>query len=201
VAISSSFKMAGAAAALVLMASAPQAATIDFSGGAAGGVGFGGITYAASATATGILQFCGASVSVSANGLGVNGCPDTDPGQIDGFPIFSAETLTITFSKAVKLVDFTLALLDGNDDMEWSINGGSFTQVGAPIPTPIGVGQKVTSFSIRASGVLFADGWFGNDDFTLKGATVAPVPLPAAGLLLVGGIGGLAALRRKRKAA
>jgi hypothetical protein len=31
--------------------------------------------------------------------------------------------------------------------------------------------------------------------------TVAPVPLPASGLLLLAGFGGLAALRRKRKAA
>ncbi|MDI3338673.1 VPLPA-CTERM sorting domain-containing protein [Defluviimonas aestuarii] len=41
----------------------------------------------------------------------------------------------------------------------------------------------------------FADGALAGIGF------VAPVPLPAAGLLLLGGLGGLAAVRRRRKAA
>ena len=40
----------------------------------------------------------------------------------------------------------------------------------------------------------FADG-------ALASVSVAPVPVPAAGLLLLGGVGGLAAVRRKRKTA
>ena len=40
----------------------------------------------------------------------------------------------------------------------------------------------------------FADG-------SLASVSVAPVPVPAAGLLLLGGVGGLAAVRRKRKTA
>ena len=40
----------------------------------------------------------------------------------------------------------------------------------------------------------FADG-------ALAGIGLAPVPVPAAGLMLLGGLGGLAAMRRKRKTA
>lgn len=39
------------------------------------------------------------------------------------------------------------------------------------------------------------------DGFDVAKVGVAPVPVPAAGLLLLGGLGGLAALRRRKKAA
>lgn len=40
-----------------------------------------------------------------------------------------------------------------------------------------------------------------NDGFTIDGATVSAVPLPAAGWMLIAGVGGLAAMRRRQKKA
>lgn len=48
----------------------------------------------------------------------------------------------------------------------------------------------------RFDNILLSDGTFSFSEL----ATVAPVPLPAGGLLLLGGLGGLTALRRRRRA-
>ena len=52
--------------------------------------------------------------------------------------------------------------------------------------------------------ILFDDSGIGNvriDDVTVSGADVAPIPLPAPALLLLGGIGALAAAGRRRRSA
>lgn len=46
-----------------------------------------------------------------------------------------------------------------------------------------------------------AGGTSSNDGFDVDSVAIAAVPLPAAGMLLLGGLGGLAALRRRKKAA
>lgn len=57
-------------------------------------------------------------------------------------------------------------------------------------------------FGGRVSGATIEMTTAQNDAFTIDGATISPVPIPAAGFLLVGGLGALGALRaRKQKAA
>jgi hypothetical protein len=217
------------AAATLSLASQAPAAVINFSNagtGASGATGISGITYLATA-AWGANPFptgsTSAVVGVGPAGLGVVGAgvassvgtPETTFAglgrRIDGVQAGSWEMLTITFiGGAVDLTNFVLGLMDPDDDFEYCFNAcASFTTVAAGVPlgnTAVS-GQEsrtyamnmanVTSFSIRATGA----GGDILDDFTLLGANVSAVPLPAGAPLLLAGLAGLAALRRRKKAA
>ncbi|MGC1430312.1 MAG: VPLPA-CTERM sorting domain-containing protein [Albidovulum sp.] len=63
-------------------------------------------------------------------------------------------------------------------------------------------GAEATFEPTYATSIVFTIGGSGEGavDGALAGVGIAPVPVPAAGLMLIGGLGGLAALRRRRKA-
>lgn len=221
--------VAGAALFLASQASAVtlNLATLT---GASGATGIAGITYSTvgssgSSFPTGFpgTPLAGDVTASNAgvfNGLGVKG-PNDAAGSgaktIDtreaGLSVVGAwEMLTVSFSAAVNLTDFLLARFDANDDFEYSLNGGAFTTVAAmnalAMPTGsaldqpdvnffLGAWNKVTSFSIRVTGTTATD----DDDFLLREMKISAVPLPAGGLLLLGGLAGLAALRRRKQAA
>jgi len=207
------------AGAALFLASQASAVTIDFSAtGPSGLTGIPGITYSSAASyGTGTFpagNLTGLVSTGTGNGLGVNATPG--PGNtpadagfrnvIDSRADGTWEMLTVTFSSAVNLSHFILGLMDDDDDFEYSVNGGSFTSVAAATSV-IPLTQEtrsyaaywtyVTSFSFRATGVGVAD----NDDFLLSRVNVSAVPLPAGAPLLLAGLAGLAALRRRKKAA
>lgn len=215
---------AGAAAGVVLALGAvtADANTIDFTSSSTGTTGslFGGsVTW--TMTSSGVLNnsqlFDGATTPVTSSGLsfqtdgyGVGAYDD----EITTLPSGQQESITVTFSSAV-LVNalYFLDLFISPDQSSQevavaSINGGFpivnvyatdvFNKKNSGFASatfaPIWVTEIYFTVLSTNDSVGFADG-------ALAGIGLAPVPVPAAGLLLLGGLGGLAAFSRRRKAA
>lgn len=121
----------------------------------------------------------------------------------DGFA--AGETLTLTFDMPVHLTGIVLresAAGRVSGDPDHTLAQGTFGlqgqvwQVvdGAPLDLPTFTGTEFTfSFGDETTG----------SDYYLSAVTaeLAPVPVPAAGVLLLGALGGLAMVRRKRSQA
>ena len=169
---------------------------------------------------SGALQSPSYSVGQYFGGLGVCSGTVTDSGdgcsgdnhQVDGSN--GDEIVIFSFSDVVEILSVTLSLVGGNDQFDFITyepdNEGLIWSV-----DPAGTGTVTTNtadFVNTASfypgpqsftGSLFGVGApLGNDEFKITGLsfdyTPAPVPLPAAGWMLIAGIGGLAAMRRRQ---
>jgi len=123
------------------------------------------------------------------------------------------QSITITFDRAVKLVGFAFLDLFANDTPGSGGEFGTMT-VGATsvnvnfdlLNDPFGgYAELMLNTPLIGSVVTFTAGNTNDNagvaDGALAALKVAPVPLPAGGLLLLTALGGVVALRRKRKAA
>mgnify|MGYP003382336851 CR=1 FL=1 len=204
-------------AAMAFGASVSNAAVIDFTSASTGnsGVLAGGTTW--SMTASGYLNNsqafdgnskpAGSGLSFETDGYGVGLDDDeitTTPMRQEWIEVaFSAPTLINAFyfldlfqAANGSTLEIGQATVDGSTtfslvatDIAGSGAGGFVAAIFKPIYA------TVIRFTILSSNdnLGYADG-------ALAGIGMAPVPVPAAGLLLMGGLGGLAALRRRRKA-
>lgn len=121
------------------------------------------------------------------------------------------EVITLTFDKptlidAIYFLDLFVSRNDGSKEVGVATFDGlnsvfltatdlANTGSGYVAATFAPILAKVISFT-----VLDTNDAYGYADGALAGVGIAPVPVPAAGLLMVGGLGGLAALRRRKKA-
>lgn len=210
-------------AVLSLGAVAANAYTIDFTDSGTGTTGtlFGG-SVNWTMTASGILNnsqaFDGIStpatsasgLSFQTDGYGVGRADD----EITTFTNGRQEWIRVAFSapvlvNALYFLDLFIAPDGSSQEIAVATMNGGFPVVNinaVDVFNRANGGFASTTFApILVSDIFFtvlsSNDSVGFADGALAGIGIAPVPVPAAGLLLLGGLGGLAALKRRRKAA
>lgn len=158
-----------------------------------------------------VRSITGGGLGVCSGGLSLGKCLGDDA-AIDGAGL--KEVLVLDFGPLyVKLTSLLLTYLDDADEFAVFAYdngiGSAPTSSDAGNALPNGTWWAWTSdFDVPAGSVFGIAAIGDTDGFSLKNVgfdvlekpEIAAAPIPAAGLMLVAGLGGLAALRRRRKA-
>ncbi len=145
-----------------------------------------------------------AVITDSHSGIGVDNGRRGDSPDIDGAN--GSDWLSFRFDTAVRLVSVTFGHflpysldfdwhqgfhLEDNDDAWINVRGDNAGYSSTDRRTFFFGDIATNGFSIRA--------FERNDDFVVASFTVAPIPLPASALLLIGGLAGFGVIRRRRR--
>lgn len=194
---------AGVCAVAVLAAGSASAATISFTGQTGSAPSFTFSDAFTSVTATGLREdgsLCTAyrevNVTATSGGLGVGADSGRcfgglDSGALDG-QIDEILVLTLDIARLVTGLAFTA--FDTNDPYEILVDdgSGSFASVGTGNQNPFAQNLFAKRIAISVT----------DNSAAFRVASMSyVVPLPAAGWMLLAGLGGLAALKRRRTTA
>lgn len=204
---------------LSLAAGAASASVIDFtktSTGTSGALFGGSVTWSMTSNGTlnnsqafdGNSAPAGSPLAFQTDGYGVG--DDEITGGLEKGEWITVSFSTPTLIDALYFLDLFIAPNGVDKELAYaSVNGGSsvFQAVATEFARPVGApGYVALTFApVLVSSIKFYIGSIndalGKPDGALAGIGIAPIPVPAAGLMLLGGLGGLAALRRRKRAA
>ncbi|MFA5538631.1 MAG: VPLPA-CTERM sorting domain-containing protein, partial [Gemmobacter sp.] len=158
-----------------------------------------------------------ATVTGSVDGQYRSPFPDVmvQPADAPALPYFSvdadASPITLAFDKTQTAFSLVWGSIDsyntlrfflGDDEVTGFSHGGPFAanSLTGSILTPPGAAGTGASL-VEISDILFDSVVFVTDQnsFEFSNIQATPIPLPAAGFLLMGALGGLAVIRRRRK--
>lgn len=200
--------------AALLFATTAGAATLDFedlANGAETGISNGdslmidglNVTFTATGTngpgqeVAAYLDHDDAGLGVCSNWTATAAVNDNECNPSSDDNVTSGESVTLTFDNLIE--SFTISSF--NDSQHNSLAGSTDTLLINGIEYSFTDALGATFSGTDSITFAFDDVSGNGSQFYVGVAEVALVPLPAAGLLLLAGMGGLAAMRRRRKAA